>query len=266
METQTARAIHDPAAEFYIDALQKLQETNIPFLVGGAFAFSHYAHVPRETKDIDIFVKPDDCRRVLAAFAELGFDTDLPFPHWLGKIHRGQHFMDVIFNSGNGIARVDDLWFESSVKTNVLGLIVRLAPAEEMIWSKAFIQERERFDGADVLHLLRETGPSLDWPRLLMRFGDNWRVLFSHLILFGFAYPDKRENIPPWVMEELSRRLSVSRPNLQSDICYGTLLSREQYLHDINAWKYRDGREEPDGSMTREQLDIWTAAIGDRPR
>ena len=71
-------------------------------------------------------------------------------------------------------------------------MIVRLSPAEEMIWSKAFIQERERFDGADVMHLLREIGPSLDWPRLLMRFGDYWRVLLSHLIMFGFVYPDKR--------------------------------------------------------------------------
>ena len=125
----------------------------------------------------------------------------------------------------------------------MLGVIVRLSPVEEMIWSKAFIQERERFDGADVLHLLRETGPSLDWPRLLMRFGDYWRVLLSHLILFGFVYPDKRQNIPAWVMDELMRRLSVSRPNLQNDVCYGTLLSREQYLHDIERWKYRDGRE-----------------------
>src|SRR5438046_369420 len=144
------------------------------------------------------------------------------------------------------------------------GLIVRMTPVEEMLWSKAFIQERERFDGADVLHLLRETGPSLDWPRLLMRFGDYWRVLLSHLILSGFVYPDKRQNIPPWVMEELLRRLSVSRPNLQNDICYGTLVSREQYLHDIERFKYRDGREQPEGPMTREQIDIWTAAIGKR--
>jgi hypothetical protein len=63
-------------------------------------------------------------------------------------------------------------------------------------------------------------------------------------------------------MDELLRRLSVSRPNLQSDICYGTLISREQYLHDVGAWKYRDGREEPVGPMTREQIDIWTSAIG----
>jgi len=262
METSTARAVHDPAAEFYINALRQLQETGIGFLLGGAFAFSHYSHVPRETKDIDVFVKPDDCPRVLDAFEKLGYRTEIPFPHWLGKIHSGGYFMDVIFNSGNGVARVDDLWFDHAPRTNVLGLIVRLCPVEEMLWSKAFIQERERCDTADLLHLLRETGPALDWPRLLMRFGDYWRVLLSHLILFGFVYPDKRQNVPAWVMEELIRRLSVSRPNLQNDVCYGTLLSREQYLHDIDRLKYRDGREEPYGPMTKEQIVIWTAAIG----
>jgi len=116
--------------------------------------------------------------------------------------------------------------------------------------------------GADVLHLLREVGPALDWPRLLMRFGDSWRVLLSHLILFGFVYPDKRQNVPSWVMDELMRRLTVSKPNLQSDVCYGTLLSREQYIHDIERWKYRDARQPPEGSMTDEQIKIWTEAIG----
>jgi hypothetical protein len=264
METCTARAIHDPAAAFYVDALRKLHDTGIPFLVGGAFAFSHYSKVARDTKDIDVFVKPVDCPRVLDAFDRAGYETELTFPHWLGKIRRGPYFMDVIFSSGNAVARVDDLWFDHAPRADVLGVIVRLSPVEEMIWSKAFIQERERFDGADVLHLLRETAPSLDWPRLLMRFGDYWRVLLSHLILFGFVYPDKRQTVPAWVMDELLRRLSVSRPNMNSDVCYGTLLSREQYLHDIERTKYRDGRAEPIGPMTEEQIRIWTEAINDK--
>jgi hypothetical protein len=143
----------------------------------------------------------------------------------------------------------------------VLGVIARLSPVEEMIWSKAFVQERERFDGADVIHLLRETGPSLDWPRLLMRFGDHWRVLLSHLILFGFVYPDRRESVPAWVMDELIRRLGVSRPRTDNDVCYGTLLSREQYVYDVERLRYRDGRLEPTGTMTPEQIATWSAGI-----
>jgi len=260
METSTARAIHDPAAAFYVDAFRHLEAAGIPFLLGGAFAYSFLSRVPRDTKDIDVFVKPEDCPRVLAEFERLGYHTELPFPHWLGKIHGGPHFIDVIFSSGNGVARVDDLWFEHALKTNLLGVIVCLTPVEEMIWSKAFIQERERFDGADVLHLLRETGPSLDWPRLLMRFGDHWRVLLSHIIMFGFVYPDRRQNVPSWVTAELIRRLSMDAPDPLNDVCYGTMVSRDQYLHDLTSLKYQDAREVPIGRMSREQIEIWTRA------
>ncbi len=262
METSNARAVQAPEAIFYRSVLQTLEGTGIPFLVGGALAYSHYSNVPRNTKDMDIFVKPPDCARVLEAFANAGCRTELTFTHWLGKVWKDEHFIDVIFASGNGVARVDDLWFEHATKANLLGVVTRLSPVEEMIWSKAFVQERERFDGADVIHLLRETGPSLDWPRLLMRFGDHWRVLLSHLILFGFVYPDKRESVPTWVMDELIRRLGVSRPRTDNDICYGTMLSREQYLYDLERLHYRDGRAEPTGTMTESQIAAWTAAIG----
>jgi hypothetical protein len=38
-------------------------------------------------------------------------------------------------------------------------------------------------------------------------------------------------------------------------------MSREQYLHDISHLKYRDSREGPCGPMSKEQIEIWTAAI-----
>jgi len=261
METATARAMADPAATFYRGILSKMESVGVPYVIGGAVAFSHYSKVPRDTKDLDIFVKRSDCPRVLEAFASDGYATATPFPHWLAKIGRGEDFVDVIYSSGNGLVRVDDLWFEHASKADVLGFIVPMSPPEEMIWSKAFLQERERYDGADVVHIIREVGPSLDLPRLLMRFGDHWRVLLSHLVLFGFVYPDKRQVIPEWVMEELVRRLSASRPNPANDLCYGTLLSREQYLDDLTRLKYRDARAQPIGGMTEEEIQIWTDAI-----
>ena len=100
----------------------------------------------------------------------------------------------MIYCSGNGVAEVDDEWFSFAADGEILGVPVRLCPAEEMIWSKAYVQERERFDGADIAHLIRCRGKSMDWDRLLRRFGDHWRVLFSHLVLFGFIYPGDRRD------------------------------------------------------------------------
>ena len=70
---------------------------------------------------------------------------------------------------------------------------VRLCPAEEMIWSKAFIMERERFDGADVAHLLRAARrASSTGSACSPASASNWRVLLAHLVLFGFIYPGER--------------------------------------------------------------------------
>jgi hypothetical protein len=123
--------------------------------------------------------------------------------------------------------------------------------------------ERERFDGADVAHLLHACGACLDWPRVLRRFGPHWRVLLSHLILFGFIYQAERNCIPHWVMQDLIDRLQQeAHASLRTErVCLGTLLSRAQYLVDIDVWGYHDARRPPTGQMTAEDVAQWTAAI-----
>jgi hypothetical protein len=261
--------LHDPARldpktrNFYRLSLEILKQSSIPFLVGGAYALNRYTGIERHTKDLDIFVLPPDCPRVLRRFEEEGYRTELPFPHWLGKAFEDDNFIDVIFASGNGICRVDEEWFAHSVAGEVLGVPVRLCPAEETIWSKAFIMERERYDGADVAHLLRNRGRWLDWPRLVRRFGDHWPVLLNHLILFRFIYPGEREQVPERVMRALLRRLrqEIREQAPKDRLCQGTLLSRAQYLTDIEQWGYRDARLRPEGSMTPEEIEEWTAPV-----
>jgi hypothetical protein len=254
--------LESEAGQVYRGALDVLTDAGVPFLVGGAYSLAQHAGIVRHTKDFDLFVRPADGRRVLALLGESGFRTELTFPHWLGKAFRGEYFVDVIFSSGNGLATVDDEWFEHAVPAEILGMTLRLCPAEEMIWSKAFVQERERYDGADVAHLLRATGPKLDWRRLLRRFGPHWRVLLGHLVLFGYVYPSERTAIPTWVLEELWQRLRRESAVPGGErVCQGTLLSREQYLPDIEQWGYVDARERPRGPMSAEAITHWTAAI-----
>lgn len=135
-----------------------------------------------------------------------------------------------------------------------------------MIWSKAFIMERERFDGADVVHLLRACGERLDWQRLFRRFEPHWRVLLMHMVMFGFVYPSDRHLVPVGIMDELIERLrrETHSPAPQHALCLGTLLSREQYLNDIDEQGLQDGRIVPIGNMTNEDISVWTQAIPDR--
>jgi hypothetical protein len=251
------------AQAFYRQGLLTLLDHHIPFLVGGAYAFARYTEIVRHTKDFDIFVYSRDCDRVLQVLADAGYRTDLTFPHWLGKAFCDDNFIDVIFNSGNALCRVDDEWFDHAIEDKVLDIPVRLCPLEELIWSKAFIGERERYDGADIAHLLRACSAQISWPRLLRRFDGHWRVLLSHLVLFGFIYPAERILIPAWVMSDLLSRLQHELCDMPGEdrLCQGTLLSRAQYLVDILHLGYQDARLFPKGPMTKEEIDHWTAAI-----
>jgi hypothetical protein len=145
----------------------------------------------------------------------------------------------------------------------VLDHPVRLIPAEEMFWSKAFIMERERFDGADVAHIVRASAERIDWPRLVARFGDSWRILLAHLVMFGFIYPGERHRIPAGVMGELSTRLQreLRAPEPGERVCRGTILSRAQYLVDVERWGYLDPRLAPHGNLTEHEAETWTAGI-----
>jgi hypothetical protein len=241
------------------------QRAAVEVLVGGAYAFARYTGIERHTKDLDIFVRPADFKSAIDALKAAGYKTEIAFPHWLGKAYCGEYFVDVIHSSGNGIATVDDEWFEHAPQDAVFEMRVRLCPVEEMIWSKSYVQERERFDGADVAHLLLACASSMDWRRLLRRFGCDWRVLLAHLVLFGFIYPGERHRLPDWVMHDLLRRLetSLSAPTPQERVCRGTLLSREQYLLDIHGWGYLDARQGADHPLSNADIRAWTAAIAD---
>lgn len=245
---------------FYRGILRRLNRSGIPFLVGGACMMEHVAGIVRRTKDFDLHVKQEDVPRLFAALEAAGYQTEITFEHWLGKVFRGDLFVDVIFSSGNGICTVDDEWFTHSSKGKVWGVPVRFCAPEEAIWSKAFVMERERYDGADIAHLVFAAGERMDWRRLLRRFGPHWRVLFSHLILFEFIYPDKRQVVPEWLWQDLWTRANAERgePPPQRPPCYGTLLSRVQYLHDVATGCYQDARLPPFGNMTRGEVARWT--------
>jgi hypothetical protein len=247
---------------FYTRTLLALGGRGIAYLVGGAFALHTYTRIARHTKDFDIFIRRTDLDRVLEAMGALGYQTEVTFSHWLAKAYRGDLYFDVIFSSGNGVATVDDEWFVHAKDETVLGVPVRLVPVEEMIWQKAFIMERERFDGADIAHLIRACGGTLDWERLLRRFGgSHGRVLLVHLLLFQYIYPGDAACVPQWVLSRLLGRLASEPDPEGRGLCRGPLLSRAQYLPDIDWWGYADARLEPIGPMTAEQIAHWTAAI-----
>jgi len=261
-------------AAFYRKSLRALNAAGIPFLVGGAFAQACYTGIRRATKDLDLFIRREDYERIARLMRRHGWQVEMRHPHWLAKVHEGQEFIDLIFNSGNGLSPVDERWFRGNCRAEILGEPVLVANAEDCVLSKAFIMERERYDGGDIAHLLLARAELMDWAGLLERFGPHWRVLLAHVTLFGYVYPGERHRIPGWLVTRLIDRLAEETreaPRPDEHVCAGTLLSRQQYLHDVEKMGYVDGRLTPVSGMTKQDVDAWTEDIqagkpGDRGR
>jgi hypothetical protein len=238
--------------------LEELSAAGLPFLVGGGHALERHLGIGRSVKDLDLFMRERDVPAALAHVGRrLGYRTEVTFPHWLAKIQRDGHdHIDVIWSSGNSACPVDDDCPPRAPAT-VMGRRFSL-PGQRRSGPR-LMMERERYDGADIAHLIHAGRADRLAAR---RFGQHWRVLLSHLILFGFVYPSERRRIP----EPLMRRcLEILEQEMRQAparrICRGPLTSRAQYLVDVQLWGYEDARLLPHGSMSEEDASIWTAAI-----
>lgn len=233
--------IENSAEEFYAKALKFLLQTGTPFLVGGTYAFRSYTGITRETKDLDLFCKAGDYPRFLEALKTAGYKTEIVDARWLAKAWQDKHYIDLIFATRTHLQSVDDTWFIHAPEVSIFGEKVKLIPPEELIWSKSFVQHRNKYDGADVNHLILCKGKSLDWKRILSHMEAQWEVLFAHILNFRFVYPSERGIVPKWLMEELISRVKqqLTMPIPKDKVCRGPLLTSNEYEIDITQWRFK---------------------------
>jgi predicted nucleotidyltransferase len=229
------------AHEFYRDALQLLADNQFSFLVGGGFALRRYTGIFRDTKDLDLFCKAGEYTRILKLFAEHGFTTEITDVRWLAKVYKDAKYIDLIFNTVNNICTVDDSWFEHSVEGEVYGIPIRFIPAEELLWCKIYVQNRERYDGADVNHIILRYGHQLDWKRIWSRLEQHWHLLLAQVMSFQFVYPSERDILPRWLVDTLleKAREQYELPLPVEKVCLGPIIDQTQYGTDIREWDYK---------------------------
>ena len=230
------------AEAFYADALRELSKLGLPFLLGGTYALSVYTGITRATKDLDIFCKPSDYTSILQHFKRLGYAVEIEDERWIAKVFRGEHFFDLIFASWHGAMPVSDRWFDHAPRVEIFGMPVRVIAPTELFWSKAFVQLRHRYDGADIVHLILKQLERIDWRRLLDYMDLHWEVLLVHLLNFRWAYPSERDHVPRWLMDELLGRLErqLDLPPPRVKICRGRMFSPIDYEPAVREWGFGD--------------------------
>lgn len=199
--------IPDNEWALYREVLDRALKEEIPFALGGGFAFSYHSRRWRDTKDIDLYVMPQDVQRTVRIVEQAGFkDFHDQQPYDRAWIYRGTRegvIVDVIWAMANQRAQVDEDWLKRGPAVNLRGVRVKVLPTEELIWAKLYIMQRERCDWPDLLNILYVRGPELDWKHLLARVGDDVRVLGSLLNVFGWMCPKQAAALPSWIWEPM---------------------------------------------------------------
>lgn len=238
---------------FFIEFLEALNRNSLSFTAAGLFALHEHTGVWRQTKDLDVFIPAEKIDRVLDVLShQEGFETEVLDPVWLAKAWRGDHYVDIITGMSNAVVRVDQSWLDRSVASEVLGVPCRILGPEELLVSKVFVVRRERFDGADIAHIVYAQGADLDWQRILNLVGDHWEMLLWSLILFRYIYPARTHQVPPWVwdllLERFRRELLDPDPNASFR---GSLIDENMFAIDVKEWgmenvieQYRDEHPE----------------------
>ena len=248
--------VSNETRDIFRRVLLSMNGAKIPYVVGGAFALHQHSGFWRVAKDLDLFLPPRYVDRAMETLARAGFPSWRKHPEWLAQVIADQYQVDLIYGMGNWLQFVDEDYIRYAPTGKVLGVRCKIMAAEEVVYSKAFVAARDRYDAGDIFHVLATTARRLDWQRILKRFGEHWEVLLSHLIMFRYVYPSHRDDIPPEVMDELLARLEQTRREPWSDgkITRGFLLDPNgTYALDVREWGYRDARQEAWEELRRRE-------------
>jgi hypothetical protein len=229
------------ALECYKGVLESLHQSEILYAIAGAFALHKHTGIWRTTKDLDVVLEAKYVPMALKRLGQIGFATHIEDPVWLAKAIRGEYFVDLITALGNAVLVVEDKWIERATPDEIFGVPCHVLAAEEMIASKVFVSRRERFDGADVAHLIRACGRGLDWDRVQHLLAPHWEMLLWSLTFFSYVYPSYVEVVPQKVWNEMTSRFAerVQHPKAGEPF-RGTLIDPNMFVIDVAEWGERD--------------------------
>jgi len=240
-----AAPLPEEAAGLYREVLLAMNQHQIPYAVAGAFALQKYTGIWRLTKDLDLFMQSADVPRALEHLDQQGFRCETPDPVWLSKAHRGEYFVDLISGMSNAVIVVDAGWMKRTHPARIAGVPSQIISAEDLIASKLFVLRRERFDGADIAHIIYGTKGRLDWGRILELAGEHWEIVLCALMLFRYVYPAHTDYVPAALWQDLlSRYLNLVEHPDRGAPFRGSLVDENIFSIDVKDWGLEDLQSE----------------------
>jgi hypothetical protein len=220
-ETEPGRALEHAWAQWipdeqwavYRQVIQAARARRLSFALGGAFAVATYTGFWRNTKDLDLYVLPQDREAAIEVVTSSGLSDyyeQQPYDRsWIYRSHREGVIVDIIWAMANQARQIDRTWFKRGPEVEIRGEAVRILPAEEMIWAKLYVMQKERCDWPDALNIIYTRGANLDWGHLFDQLGQDAALLRGLMAVFAWMCPGRARILP----EYLWQRLQIPAPS-----------------------------------------------------
>jgi hypothetical protein len=180
----------------------------IGYLLHGALALATYTGHWRNTKDVDVVIRPADRERAIAALRGAGFedyfDREGYDRSWIFRGIRDDVLFDVIWDLPNHRVAIDEEWFKRAQPLQLHGRSFSVVPAEELVRVKLYVLQRERCDWVDVLNVLAGAVGSIVWRWLVDRMGRDVALLQGALAVFNWLSPHRARTLPAWLRAQFA--------------------------------------------------------------
>jgi hypothetical protein len=189
-------------------ATTAIRNSGVPVLLGGALALATYTGRWRNTKDVDVIVRPADHPRAMAALQVAGFEDCFsrePYDRsWIFRSCKDDVIYDVIWQLPNHRVQIDDAWFSRAPEVRLRQELHCAVPPEELVRVKLYVMQRERCDWVDVINVLAGAGERIDWAWLVQRMGRDLSLLHAVLAVFNWMCPGRAHHLPAWLRSQFA--------------------------------------------------------------
>ncbi len=191
--------------EIYKEALETLENAGIWCVVGGGIAVAAYGR-KRATKDIDLYVKPEDSLPALEALEKTGFEI---YPmldvKWLSKAYKKGVPIDFILENIGNIVATDETMQRRQYRV-LGGVRMPIMSPEDLVFRKVLAMRCKRDDWYDCIAVLSNTYQTFDWDYFL-RLVEQFTERALSFVLFVKTDWDHVIPIPPHIISSLVKRM-----------------------------------------------------------
>lgn len=189
----------------YKEAIDALDGSRIQYLVGGGIAVAAYGR-KRATKDIDLYIKPEDSMRALDALRSAGFEINpMKDVKWLSKAYKDGIPIDFILENIGGIVATDET-MERGRYMSMAGYRMFVMSPEDLVFRKVLAMRCRRDDWYDCIAVLSNTYQAFDWDYFL-KLVENFTDRALSFVLFIKTDWDHVIPVPQRVVSTLLRRM-----------------------------------------------------------